>query len=78
MIYRTEFNGVAVEVEAYIDSFGMFAIEGAWYIPDNVQLDAIEEHQCLLECKSAIVEALGWQFSTPDHETDLAYRGGYE
>lgn len=74
MIYRTKFNGVKVEIEAYIDSFGMFAVEGAWYMPDNVQLDAIEEHALLLECKSAIIEALGWQFSSPDFETDLCYK----
>lgn len=78
MIYKTKFNGVPVEIECGIDSFGEFYVEGAWFMPEQIKLNQHEEHELLSICEANIIEWLGWQFSTPDHETDLAYRGDYE
>jgi hypothetical protein len=73
MIYRTKFQNEAVEIEYGLDAYGMFYIEGAWYVPSEVQLNSLEQHSAVESCKVAMIEALGWQFSTLGQSNDKIY-----
>lgn len=73
MIYRTKFQGEQVEIEYGIDAYGEFYVEGAWYVPSEIQLDDLEQHDLIAQCKAGMIEKLGWQFSTPDADSDAYY-----